>query len=62
MLAYICVPAGLHSNVNIIELLVSVPAVWVFVGSSLTISFGLASRYYTFDKRAFCVLFQKVQV
>jgi len=31
----------------------SMPAVRVFVGSSLTISFGLASRDYTFDRSAF---------
>jgi len=36
------------------------PAVRAFVGSSLSISFGLASRDYTFDMSAFEVLFQKV--
>jgi len=41
------------SNVNIVEWLVSMPAVRVFVGSSLTISFDLASRDYTFDMSAF---------
>ena len=40
-------------NVNIVEWLVSMPAVRVFVGSALTISFGLASRDYTFDMSAF---------
>ena len=38
----------------------SVPAVRLFVGSALTISFGLACRRYTFDRSAFNVLFQKV--
>jgi len=36
------------------------PAVRVLVGSSLTTSFGLASRDYTFDMSVFQVLFQKV--
>jgi len=40
-------------NVNIVEWLVSMPVVRVFVGSALTISFGLASRDYTFDMSAF---------
>jgi len=31
----------------------SMPAVRMFVGSALTISFGLASRDYTFDRSAF---------
>jgi len=37
-------------------------AVRVFVGSALTISFGLACRDYAFDRNAFHVwlLFQKV--
>jgi len=47
-------------NKNIVEWLMSMPVVRVFVGSSLTISFGLASRDYTFDMSAFQVLFQKV--
>jgi len=37
-------------NVNIVECLVSMPAVRLFVGSALTISFGLACRGYTFDR------------
>ena len=45
---------------NIVEWLVSIPAVQLFLASALTISFGLASRGYTFDRRAFNVLFQKV--
>jgi len=40
---------------------VSLPAVRFFLGSTLTISFGLAGRGYTFDKSAFNVLFQKVK-
>ena len=41
------------SNVNTVEWSVSMPDVGVFVGSSLTISFGLASIDYTFDMSAF---------
>ena len=48
------------SNVNIVEWLASMTAVRVFVGYALTLSFGLASRDYTFDRRGFCVLFQNV--
>jgi len=40
---------------------VSMPAVRLFVGSALTISFSLPCRGYTFDSNAFNVLFQKVQ-
>jgi len=47
-------------NLNIVEWLVSIPAVRLFVVSALTISFGLACRGYTFDRCAFNVLFQKV--
>jgi len=49
------------SSVNIVEWLVSVPAVRLFVGCALAISFGLACECYTFDKSAFDVLFQKVE-
>ena len=48
------------SNVNIVEWLVSMPAVRLFVGSALTISFGLACSGFTFDRSAFNVLFQNV--
>ena len=48
------------SKVNIVEWLVSALAVQLFLGSSLTISFGLACRGYTFDGRVFNLLFQKV--
>ena len=48
------------SNVNIVECLVSVPAVRLFIGSVLTISFGLACRNYTFNRSAFNVVFQNV--
>jgi len=41
------------SNANIVEWLVSMPVVRLFVGSALTISFGLACRGYTFDRIAF---------
>ena len=51
-----------RSYVNIAESLGSMPAVRLFVGSALTISFGLACRGYPFDRSAFNVglLFQKV--
>ena len=48
------------SNVNIVEWLVSTPAARFFVGSALTISFGLACRGYKFQMSAFDVRFQKV--
>ena len=34
------------SNLNIVEWLVSMIAVWVFAGSAFTLSFGLANRDY----------------
>ena len=43
------------------EYVVSMPAVRLFVGSGLTISFGLACTGDTYDRNAFKVLFQKVQ-
>jgi len=48
------------SNVNIVEWLESMPAVQLFVGSALTVSFGLACRACTFDRSAINALFQKV--
>ena len=42
---------------NIVEWLVSMVAVRLFVGSALTISFGLACRGYTFDRIAFDVVY-----
>jgi len=51
---------SLSSNVNIVEWLVFMPAVGLFAGSLLTISFGLKCRGYTFDRSAFNVLYQKV--
>jgi len=48
------------SNVNIVEGLMSMPAVRLFVGSVLTILFGLACGGYTFDRNIFNVLFQNV--
>jgi len=39
----------------------SMPAVGLFVGFALIISFGLACRGYTTDRNAFNVLFQNVQ-
>jgi len=38
--------------VNIVEWLLSMPAVRLFVGSALTIFFALACTGYTFDRRA----------
>jgi len=37
------------------------PAARLFVGSALTIFFGLVCRGYLFDRNAFNVLFQNVQ-
>jgi len=48
------------SNVNIVEWLVSMPAVRSFSGSALTISFGIACTEYTFEWSAFNALIQKV--
>jgi len=50
--------------VNIVEWLVSMPAVRLLVASVLTISFGLACRDYTFDRSAFNVgyFFKKFRV
>jgi len=50
--------------VNIVEWLVSMPAVRLFVGSVLTISSGSACRGYTFDRITFNVadLFKKFSV
>jgi len=48
------------SNVNTVEWLVCMSVMRLFVGSALTITFGLACRGYTFDRSAFNVLFQKV--
>jgi len=52
------------SNVNILEWLVSMPAVRLFVACVLTISFGLACRGYTFYRSAFSVgyFFKKFMV
>jgi len=48
------------SKVNIVKWLVSTTAVQMFVGSALTLFFGLASRGYTFDRSVFYALFQNV--
>ena len=52
------------SNVNTVEWLVSIPVVRVFIGSALTISYGLAWRDYTFDGNAFYIgcFFKKFKV
>jgi len=50
----------MESNVNIVELSESMPAVRLSLGSAFTISFGIACRGYTFDRSSFNVLFQKV--
>ena len=56
-----CTRLNSSSNVNIVEWLVSVTAVRVFVGSALTLHFGLASRDNTFDRSGFYVRFENVQ-
>ena len=48
------------SNVNTVEWLVCMAVVRLFVGSAVTISFGLACRGCTFDRSAFNVLLQNV--
>jgi len=48
------------SKVNVVECLMSVPAVRVFSGSNLSICFGLASRDCTRGRSTFYVLFKKV--
>jgi len=66
----ICIHLSSHitlsscSNVNIVKWLVSMPAVRLFVGSSLTVSFGLACRGYTFGEITFNVayFFKKFKV
>jgi len=47
---------------NVVEVLVSMPAVRVSSAAALTLCFGLAGRDHTFDGRAFHVLFKKIQV
>jgi len=48
--------------VNVVKVLVSVPAVHVFSSSTLTLCFGLSGKDHTFDGRAFYVLLEKIQV
>jgi len=48
------------SNVNIVEWLMSMPAMRLLVGSAPTLSFDLACRGYNFDISALNVLFQNV--
>jgi len=45
------------SNVNIVEWLVSIPAVQVFVDGALSICFGPEWSDVTFDANAFCVAY-----
>ena len=47
---------------NIVEWLVSMPAVRLLVSSGLTISFGLACKGYTFGRSVFFILFKKFRV
>ena len=44
---------------NIVKVLVFMPAMTVFSSTALTLCFGLAGRDHTFDGRAFHVLLQK---
>ena len=48
------------NNVKLVVWLVLMSAVRLFVGSTLTISFGLACKDCTFDRSTFNVLFQNV--
>ena len=50
------------SNVNMVEWLVSMPAVRLFICTTLTIFFGLAYRGYTFDRSALIYFFKKFGV
>ena len=47
---------------NVVKVLVSMPAVHVPSSSDLTHCFGLAGKHHTFYGRAFDVLFKKIQV
>jgi len=48
--------------VNVVKVLVSMPAVRVFSSSALPLCFDSAGKDHTFDGRAFDVLFKKFQV
>jgi len=50
------------NKVNVVKVLVSMPAVYVFSSSALTLCFGLGGEDHTFDGRAFYVLLDKIQV
>ena len=50
------------NNMNIVERLVSMPAVRLFLGSTLTISFGLACRVTTFIGVLLMYLFKKIRI
>ena len=47
---------------NTAEWLVSMSAVQLFLGSTLTISFGIACRGYAFGRSAFSALFKKFKL
>jgi len=47
------------SKVNVVEYLMSMPAVRVFGDFALTIFFGLASRDYTRDRSVLCTFSKK---
>jgi len=49
------------NKVNIVKVLVSMPAVHVFSNSALTLCFVLAGKYHSFDGRAFYVLLEKIR-
>jgi len=48
--------------VNVVKVLVSMPAVHVFSSSALTVCFGVSGKDYTIDGRVFYVLVEKIQV
>jgi len=49
-------------KVNVVEVLVCMPAVRVFSGSALTFCFGLASTFYAFDGVLFVYFFKTFRV
>jgi len=50
------------NKVNIVKVLVSMPAVHAFSSSALTLCFGLAGKDHTFDGRAFDVLLKRFRI
>jgi len=47
---------------NVVKVLVSMPAVRVFNSSALNLCFDIAGKDHTFDGRAFYILFKQIGV